>query len=110
MRQSFQRACRRVETEFAEAGTSIDLSDVTPYDLRHSHATELLRATGDPHKTQRLMLHRELATTLRYVRAAVDPVLEAALEQFRKRALQGTKRGAKVAPRLHETRDVTKSA
>ena len=82
MRNSLRRACRKVEKQFRLDGVKIDLSRVRPYDFRHSYATALLAATGDLQTTQRLMLHQSASTTERYARAAVDPVLVAALERF----------------------------
>ena len=52
------------------------------YDFRHSYATTILAATHDLRTTQRLMLHSSARTTERYARAAVDPVLVAALDLF----------------------------
>lgn len=84
MRKSLMTACRRVEARFKEDGdgVEIDLSRVRPYDFRHSYATALLAATRDLQATQRLMLHGSATTTERYARAAVDPMLVEALEQF----------------------------
>ena len=82
MRQSLQRACRRVEQQCKKDGVEVDLSRVRPYDFRHSYATAVLASTQDLRTTQRLMLHSSASTTERYARAAVDPVLVAALERF----------------------------
>lgn len=82
MRKSLRTACRKVEDRFRRDGITIDLSRVRPYDFRHSYATALLAATRDLQTTQRLMLHQSASTTERYARAAVDPVLVAALERF----------------------------
>lgn len=82
MRKSLRTACRKVEERFRRDGITIDLSRVRPYDFRHSYATALLAATRDLQTTQRLMLHQSASTTERYARAAVDPVLVAALERF----------------------------
>ena len=82
MRKSLRTACRKVEERFRRDGITIDLSRVRPYDFRHSYATALLAATQDLQTTQRLMLHQSASTTERYARAAVDPVLVAALERF----------------------------
>ncbi len=82
MRKSLRTACRKVEERFRRDGIPIDLSRVRPYDFRHSYATALLAATQDLQTTQRLMLHQSASTTERYARAAVDPVLVAALERF----------------------------
>ena len=92
MRRSFHRACKRVETDLRERGTTIDLSRARPYDLRHAHATALLEATGDLQVTQRLMLHADPRTTARYAKAAIDPMLEAAVAAFEAR-VGGSKSG-----------------
>ena len=82
MRKSLRTACRNVEARFQRDGITIDLSRVRPYDFRHSYATAILAATHDLKATQRLMLHSSASTTERYARAAVDPVLVAALDRF----------------------------
>ena len=82
MRKSLGRACSTVEKAFQQDGVDIDLSRVRPYDFRHSYATAVLAATQDLKTTQRLMLHSSSSTTERYARAAVDPVLVAALDLF----------------------------
>ena len=82
MRNSLARACRRVERRCKTDGVEVDLSRVRPYDFRHSYATAILASTQDLRTTQRLMLHSSIQTTERYARAAVDPMLVAALERF----------------------------
>ena len=88
MGRSLQRACRKVEKQL-----TLDLSRVTPYDFRHSYATALLTATQDLRTTQKLMGHSSSSTTERYARAAVDPVLVAALERFSAHVRRPKKRG-----------------
>ena len=83
MRKSLRLACQKVEAICKADGIDLDLSRVRPYDFRHSYATAILAATHDLRTTQRLMLHRSARTTERYARAAVDPVLVAALDRFR---------------------------
>ena len=83
MRKSLRLACQKVEATCKADGIDLDLSRVRPYDFRHSYATAILAATHDLRTTQRLMLHRSARTTERYARAAVDPVLVAALDRFR---------------------------
>lgn len=48
----------------------------TPHCLRHSCATNLLRAAVPPHLVQRLMNHTSFSTTQRYVRAGSDELAE----------------------------------
>ena len=82
MRKSLRTACRKVQARLQEKGMPINLSQVRPYDFRHSYATTLLAATGDLKTTQQLMLHASARTTERYARAAVNPTLVAALNRF----------------------------
>lgn len=73
MWKSFQRACRKLQ-----------LSGITPYDLRHSFASEILEKTdGNLPVTQMLMRHKSAATTLRYGKKAIDPVRAAAIAKVR---------------------------
>lgn len=48
-----------------------------PYDLRHSHLTQVYLASGDIHATQLLAMHADAKMTHRYTLAAVDPRLQA---------------------------------
>lgn len=74
MWKSFQRACRKIE-----------LKGATPYDLRHSFASEVLERTeGNLSVTQLLMRHKSPKTTLRYAQSAIDPVRAAAIEKIRR--------------------------
>ena len=74
MWKSFQRACAK-----------LGLAGLTPYDLRHSFASEMFEKTdGNLAVTQLLMRHRSQKTTLRYGSRAIDPVRTAALEKARK--------------------------
>lgn len=73
MRKSFLIACR--EAGYRELGAR-------PYDFRHTFATGVYGASGDPAATQLLMGHRDLRTTMRYARAAVNPRAAAALAAF----------------------------
>jgi integrase len=56
-----------------------------PYDLRHSFGTRVYQASGDLHATGRLMGHRDSKTTERYIGAAVDPRLAAAIGSLAKK-------------------------
>ncbi len=63
VRHAFRRACAK-----------LNLRGLTPYQLRHSFATEMLEKTGgNVSLTQLLMRHRDPRTTLRYAQGAVDP-------------------------------------
>lgn len=73
MWKSFQRACRHLKLE-----------RLTPYDLRHSFASEILEKTGgNLDVTQLLMRHKSRTTTLRYGKRAIDPVRAAAIATVR---------------------------
>lgn len=86
-RQSFKRACAKVKGELLATGLAapdVALLDVlTPYDLRHSFATAGLQQTGNLRGVQKLLLHGDIRTTLRYTEAAVDPLALAVLASFR---------------------------
>lgn len=69
MRASFRRAWKK-----------LNLKGLRPYDLRHSFATDVLHRTGNLDVTQMLLRHRDKRTTLRYTKAAVSPLLVAAVE------------------------------
>lgn len=72
MWRSFQRACKKLGLT------------ATPYDLRHSFASEVLEKTGgNLPVTQLLMRHKSAKTTLRYGQKAIDPVRAAAIAQIR---------------------------
>lgn len=47
-----------------------------PYDLRHTYGTELFRAARDIKTTQAGLRQKSVRMTMRYVQAAVSPVLE----------------------------------
>lgn len=80
---------------WARGCAKADVTGTRPYDLRHSHATELLEKTGgNLPVTQLLMRHKDHRTTLRYAAAAVDPVRRAAID------LVTAKGGFKVTPRV----------
>lgn len=71
MRASFRRAWEKLKLE-----------GLRPYDLRHSFATDVLHRTGNLDITQLLLRHRDKRTTLRYGKAAVPPLLAAAIERL----------------------------
>lgn len=54
----------------------LNLPRFTPHQLRHSTATNLLRAGVPLHLVSRLMNHTNTATTMRYVRAGGDELRE----------------------------------
>jgi len=95
MWKSFQRTCRRLK-----------LPGITPYDLRHAFASEVLERTGNLTALQLLMRHRSPKTSARYGQRAIDPVRAAAIEQLRSAgAFGGEKVTPKVTPRRkHRTK------
>ncbi|MGI9953548.1 tyrosine-type recombinase/integrase [Moorellaceae bacterium AZ2] len=50
---------------------------VTPYGLRHTFAIEFLKASNDPFALQRILGHKDLAMTRRYIRYVQDDIREA---------------------------------
>lgn len=54
----------RVRTLCEAAG----VKTVSPHGLRHTMATLMLRKTADPQRVQRLLSHRRVSTTMRYLR------------------------------------------
>ena len=57
---------------------------ITPHTLRHSFATDLLRATDNIRKVQKALGHDDISTTQIYTHI-VDSELEQAMKGFRKR-------------------------
>lgn len=73
---------------FRAACVAAKVPPLTPYVLRHSYGTELLRLTGDLHATQALMGHSDPRQTQRYASGASDARVTAAIK-----ALDGAKVG-----------------
>lgn len=96
MWKSFQRACLslankpHVKRRWLKQG--IDLTQIRPYDLRHSYASAVLAGTGNLAETQQLMAHADLRTTMRYALAAVPAHLTAAVQRVRLSAARGRSR------------------
>lgn len=70
---------RMWKTAAMKAGLS---ASVVPYDLRHSFATAIYRATGDIQATRTLLGHSSLRVTERYMLAAVPMRSRAAIRAF----------------------------
>jgi integrase len=60
---------------FLRACAAAKVSDVTPYHLRHTFATNFLAATKDLRATQKALNHSTAKLTERYAMAAIDPVM-----------------------------------
>lgn len=74
LHKAFRRACDAVQEQ-----TGIDLSDATPYDLRHSWGARLYRAMGDERAVQKFLQHARIETTHRYTLGGVDARLQAVI-------------------------------
>jgi len=84
VRASFNRAVKKVCT----------LTGLRPYDLRHSFGSRVFLTTGNLNATGDLLVHADKRTTRRYTLAAANPVLTAALGQWRVGQPNGTKEGS----------------
>jgi integrase len=70
-------ATRSLQEAVADAASRAGLSGhVHPHTLRHTFGTEVQRRTKDLAKTQRLLRHQNVQTTMIYVHLAVDDVRE----------------------------------
>jgi integrase len=69
-----------LRTRFRAACVAAKVPPLTPYVLRHSYGTQLLRLTGDLHATQALMGHSDPRQTQRYASGASDARLTAAIQ------------------------------
>ena len=90
---------------FRAACVRAGVPPVTPYVLRHSYGTELLRLTGDLHATQALMGHSDPRQTQRYASGASDARLTAAIA-----ALDGAKVGQNAKAVAKKSRKPKKTA
>jgi integrase len=78
VRKTFVRARDLAEAELRKTDPKIDLSDMVPYDLRHSFGTLFFQLTGSDAVTGELLDQRSPRTTRRYRLAAVPAHLQAA--------------------------------
>jgi integrase len=79
---SANRLSRRVSGWLAAAGLKAEAYDgVSAHALRHTAATNLYDESRDVKMVQRLLGHRNVATTDRYLRAGDDDALRAALNR-----------------------------
>jgi len=80
---SFRRACARVASERGISDhVKTLLDELRPYDVRHSHATAMYRATGDVQAVAEILGHRDRRTTRRYTQAAIEERAALAIESF----------------------------
>lgn len=82
VRRAFRAACEVVEAEFREAGRSLDLSRLRPYDARHGLGASAYLATGDVQAVAELLGQTDLRTTRRYTLSGVDEALRHAVTQL----------------------------
>jgi integrase/recombinase XerD len=81
-KQLDSRGVRRMIEEYSiKAGIT---KHITPHTLRHTFATDLLRATNNIAKVQKSLGHADISTTMIYTHI-VDEELENDLKNFRKR-------------------------
>lgn len=71
---------RAIEYMIGRLAAQAGLRGVHPHTLRHTYGTELQRRGGDIAKTQRLMRHANIQTTMIYVHLAVEDVRRLANE------------------------------
>ncbi len=90
MHKSFRRAC-----------AALDLPEnMTPYQLRHSYASTVLKMTGSLQAAQILLQHVSPKTTMTYAESEIDPWLAAAMAKvtgLRAPVAQGTEHRASNA-------------
>ena len=85
--RSFKRAC-----------AALELRGLTVYDLRHSFLTQMFLITKDTSTTARFGLHASLATTQRYVQAAMRQVDTEAAAAAGRVFAEGRKLSRKAVP------------
>lgn len=83
MRKSFLLAVDKVNKQRECEGRPKLLTDVRPYDLRHTFGSKVYRETGDVLVTAHLMGHTDLKSTRRYVNGAVLLRSRTALSRLR---------------------------
>jgi integrase len=88
---SFRRACMVIANQRkTPKAVRAALLQLRPYDIRHSHATALYRASGDAHAAAEILGHRSRQTTARYINAAVAERVVKAVKAFEKASRQKT--------------------
>lgn len=80
LRKTFVRARDLAQIELRKIDPTVDLSDMVPYDLRHSYGSLIFQLTGSDAVTGELLDHKNPVTTRRYRLAAVPAHLVAANE------------------------------
>lgn len=80
----FRKACDRVADDplVLDDATRAQLRQVAPYDLRHTYATALYRASGDAHAAANILGHRSKETTARYIAAAMGERTQKAVTEL----------------------------
>jgi integrase len=80
LRKTFIRARDLAQAELRKVNPNVDLSDMVPYDLRHSFGSLIFQLTGSDAVTGELLDHKNPVTTKRYRLAAVPAHLQAATD------------------------------
>lgn len=80
----FRKACQRVADDplIIDPALRGQLEQVAAYDLRHSYATALYRASGDAHAAANILGHRSKDTTARYIAAAMTERAQTAVDSL----------------------------
>jgi integrase len=80
----FRKACQLVADDplVLEPALRDRLRTVAAYDLRHSYATALYRASGDAHAAANILGHRSKDTTARYIVSAMHERATAAITRL----------------------------
>lgn len=78
LRKTFVRARDLAQAELRKINPQVDLSDMVPYDLRHSFGSLMFQLTGSDAVTGEMLDHKNPVTTKRYRLAAVPAHLQAA--------------------------------
>jgi site-specific recombinase XerD len=111
---AFKRACAKIAAapETTDAQRRI-LAELRPYDIRHSHATELYRVSGDSHAASIVLGHRSRKTIERYINGAVAERVTKAMQAFEQATAEPTRerrRGRKVPLKRASRRKTRRSS
>ena len=100
LRKSLRLAAQKLATAAnTPADTKAIVADITPYDLRHSFLTMVALLTRNARAVQTLGLHSDPRQSNRYTEAAVDPLVQHALELVAE-ALESKKKSEEKTEKL----------